>query len=276
MTERFDEHGDEGRGGPAGAGPGMPGGPGHGEPGHGWPGHGGPWPGKRFRRHGHGPWMRQAPWGPSPAWVGPPGWAGPTGSGPDPSESPGAPGWHRGHGHRGGRARRGDVRAAVLALLAEEPMNGYQIIQQIADRSGGLWRASPGSVYPALAQLEDEGLVERAADGHGRAYALTERGRRYVAEHAGELRAAWSTVGGDAASAAAGMRALVHQVHLAAFQVISAGTPAQVRQAGDVLAQARRALYGILAQEDDAPDAEAPGPEGGDAGRPAGAGGGAG
>ena len=84
----------------------------------------------------------------------------------------------RGYGRRGGRAKRGDVRAAALALLAEEPMNGYQIIQQISERSGGLWRPSPGSVYPALAQLEDENLIAlQASAGERRAYALTDAGR---------------------------------------------------------------------------------------------------
>ncbi len=138
---------------------------------------------------------------------------------------PGFGSWSRGYGRRGGRrAKRGDVRAAALALLAEEPMNGYQIIQQISDRSGGLWRPSPGSVYPALAQLEDEGLIVlQATAGERRAYALTEAGRSYVAEHADELKAPWSAVSGDAASAAADLHSLVRQVHFAAFGVLSAG-----------------------------------------------------
>jgi DNA-binding PadR family transcriptional regulator len=165
--------------------------------------------------------------------------------------------WPRGYVRRGGRAKRGDVRAAALALLAEEPMNGYQIIQQIGERSGGLWRPSPGSVYPALAQLEDEGLIATgASDGGRRAYALTEAGRGYVAEHAEELKAPWSAMSGDAFSAAADIRTLVHQVHLAAFQVVSAGTETQVEQARKTLAQTRRALYRILAEDDDAADAD--------------------
>ncbi len=132
-------------------------------------------------------------------------------------------------------------------------MNGYQIIQQISERSGGLWQPSPGSVYPALAQLEDENLIStQPADGGRRAYELTEAGREYVAEHPEELRAPWNAVTGDGASTAAGMRALVGQVHLAAFQVVSAGTEAQVGQARRVLAQARRALYRILAEEETA------------------------
>src|SRR5215469_7948971 len=173
---------------------------------------------------------------------------------------PGMPGefgpWARGYRRRGGgRAKRGNVRAAALALLAEEPMNGYQIIQQISERSGGLWQPSPGSVYPALAQLEDENLIAlQDAAGARRAYGLTDDGRRYVDEHAEELSAPWSALAG-AASTAYDMRKLVHQVHLAATQVISAGTDEQVTQARKVLTQARRALYRILA-EDDAADSE--------------------
>ena len=166
---------------------------------------------------------------------------------------PGFEPWSRGYGRRGGRAKRGDVRAAALALLAEEPMNGYQIIQQISDRSGGIWRPSPGSVYPALAQLEDEGLIVlQATAGERRAYELTEAGRGYVAEHADELKAPWSALSGNAASAAADLHSLVRQVHIAAFGVLSAGTDAQMAEARKILAQTRRSLYRILAEEEEA------------------------
>lgn len=167
--------------------------------------------------------------------------------------------WGPGYGRRGGRARRGDVRAAALALLADEPMNGYQIIQRINERSGGVWRPSPGSVYPALAQLEDEGLVTaQGADTPRRAFALTEAGRAYAADHADELKAALSAMTGDAATATADMRMLLHQIRLAAVGVVTAGTDAQVDQARLVLTQARRSLYRILA-EDDQPGTEAAG-----------------
>ncbi len=160
--------------------------------------------------------------------------------------------WGRGR-RRGSRAKRGNVRAAALALLAEAPMNGYQIIQQISERSGGLWQPSPGSVYPALAQLEDEGLIAlQGAEGTRRAYALTADGTSYVADHQEELHEPWSAMAGGAASAAVDMRTLVHQVHLAAFQVISAGTDEQVSQARKVLTQTRRALYRILAEDESA------------------------
>jgi DNA-binding PadR family transcriptional regulator len=158
-----------------------------------------------------------------------------------------------GRGMRGPRARRGDVRAAALALLSEAPLNGYQIIQEISERSGGVWRPSPGSVYPALQQLEDEGLIRaEAGDGGRRAYQLTDEGRAYATSHAEELRAPWDVVAGSAGGAAIEMRKLISQVAMAAFQVISAGTDAQAAQARQVLTDTRKALYRILAADDDA------------------------
>jgi DNA-binding PadR family transcriptional regulator len=97
-------------------------------------------------------------------------------------------------GGRGPRVRRGDVRAAILDLLAEgQPWNGYQIIQEIGARTEGVWRPSAGSVYPALQQLEDEALITAQAAGEDRRrmYTLTEEGQAYVTEHADELRASW-------------------------------------------------------------------------------------
>jgi DNA-binding PadR family transcriptional regulator len=153
---------------------------------------------------------------------------------------------------RGPRARRGDVRAAALALLAEEPRNGYQIIQEIAERSGGLWRPSPGSVYPALQQLEDENLVSAGADESGRrVYQLTEEGRGYVAAHQDELRAPWDLVAGSAGGTAIEMRKLIGQVAMAAYQVASAGSAAQAGQARQILTETRKGLYRILAADDE-------------------------
>jgi DNA-binding PadR family transcriptional regulator len=153
---------------------------------------------------------------------------------------------------RGPRARRGDVRAAALALLAEEPRNGYQIIQEIGERSDGVWRPSPGSVYPALQQLEDENLIRaEAGDGGRRAYVLTDEGSAYVAAHPDELRAPWDVVAGSAGGAAIEMRNLLKQVGMAGYQVLSAGTDAQVRQARKILTDARKSLYRILAADDE-------------------------
>jgi DNA-binding PadR family transcriptional regulator len=164
---------------------------------------------------------------------------------------------------RGPRAKRGDVRAAALALLAEGPMNGYQIIQEISERSGGVWRPSPGSVYPALQQLEDEGLIRaEAGEGGRRAYVLTEDGRHYADAHPDELDAPWDAVTGHAGGDAAEMRKLIGQVAMAASQVLSAGSDAQIGQARRILTDARRALYRVLAADDE-DDAAAAGQAGG-------------
>src|SRR6476646_6527723 len=104
-------------------------------------------------------------------------------------------GWRGGPGFgppgRGRRTRRGDVRAAALLLLEEEPRNGYQLMQEIEERSGGVWRPSPGSIYPALAQLEDEGLVHSEERDGRRSYGLTDAGRAYVEERRDDLVAPW-------------------------------------------------------------------------------------
>jgi DNA-binding PadR family transcriptional regulator len=163
---------------------------------------------------------------------------------------------------RRARVKRGDVRAAALALLAEEPRNGYQIIQEIAVRSGGAWQPSPGSVYPALQQLEDEGLIRAVdSDGSRRAFTLTDEGHSYVETHADEVAAPWEVVAGRERSSIREMRELIGQLAMAAMQVTQAGSEAQVTEAQRILGNTRRALYRILAAEDD--DQESPRDEGG-------------
>ena len=136
-------------------------------------------------------------------------------------------------------------------------MNGYQIIQEIGERSGGVWRPSPGSVYPALQQLEDEGLIQAEAAEGRRAYQLTDEGRSYVEAHPEEVRAPWDVVAGSVGDSAIEMRNLIGQVAMAAFQVVSAGTEAQVGQAREVLTDTRKALYRLLAADDGDDDAAA-------------------
>jgi DNA-binding PadR family transcriptional regulator len=155
-------------------------------------------------------------------------------------------------GGRGPRVRRGDVRAAILDLLAEgQPWNGYQIIQEIGARTEGVWRPSAGSVYPALQQLEDEALITAQAAGEDRRrmYTLTEEGRAYVTEHADELRASWDAVTGSVDAADVHLKHLIHQVIVAVSQVAQAGSAPQVQQAGKILADTRKALYRILAAD---------------------------
>jgi DNA-binding PadR family transcriptional regulator len=157
-------------------------------------------------------------------------------------------------GGRGPRVRRGDVRAAILDLLAEgQPWNGYQIIQEIGARTQGVWRPSAGSVYPALQLLEDEALIstqrDESGDGRTRMYTLTEEGRAYVEEHADELKASWDAVTGSVGEAEFQLRDTIRQVIVAVTQVSQAGSAAQVQQAGKILADTRRALYRILAAD---------------------------
>jgi DNA-binding PadR family transcriptional regulator len=149
---------------------------------------------------------------------------------------------------RGPKVRRGDVRAAILSLLAEQSRNGYQIIQEIAERSGGVWKPSSGSVYPALQLLEDEGLVEVATEEGRRTFRLTEAGRTYVEQHKDEVTAPWEAMKADYDDSPAELFPLLGQLAMAAVQVSQAATPTQMKQARQVLADARRGLYQILAE----------------------------
>ncbi len=167
-----------------------------------------------------------------------------------PGGGPGGPP-DRPWGRRGGpRVGRGDVRAAILTLLAEQPLHGYEIIQQVIARSGGVWRPSPGSVYPALQLLEDQGLIlSEQAEGR-RVFHLTDEGRAHVEQHKAELAAAWSAVANTVDDAVLEMRDLLEQVGVALRQVVHAGTPGQVTQARTVLVNMRRQLYRILADDE--------------------------
>jgi len=151
----------------------------------------------------------------------------------------------------GTRVGRGDVRAAILSLLSEQPMHGYQIIQQIEERSGGSWKPSPGSVYPTLQLLTDEGLIDVEESSGRKTYSLTEEGRA-AAE---DVDRPWPHR--DAASEPAPASSAWHgalpragaNLAQAAMQVGRTGTPEQVQQAVEVIDEARRKLYAILAQD---------------------------
>ena len=143
-----------------------------------------------------------------------------------------------------GRKRRGDVRAALLLLLAEEPRNGYQLMQAIEELSGGRWRPSPGSIYPTLSQLEDEGLIRAVERDGTKLFEMTDAGRAHMAERHPEPP--WLD---DESEAFADLRAQMRQTHVAVMQVAHAGDSAQIEQAAKTLAEARRKLYRILAED---------------------------
>ncbi len=158
-------------------------------------------------------------------------------------------GWsHAGPHRRPHRARRGDVRGAILALLAEEPMHGYQLMQAVADRTSGGWRLSPGAVYPTIAQLEDEGLVEDAPTGR-KAIQLTDEGRTYVTEHPDELAAVWAPFAEQVDDAeATDFKQVIGQTVGAIVQVATTGSPDQRQKAIEILGDTRRRLYGLFAE----------------------------
>jgi len=186
------------------------------------------------------------PFPPGP-WPGPPGF---------PFGGPGGPGRRRGerggrgHGGPGRRSRRGDVRAAILTLLVERPMHGYEMIQEITERSGELWRPSPGSVYPTLQLLADEGLITDEGRGSRRLYALTDEGR----EAAAKIETPpWEQIARDADPKDVNLRDAIGGLMGATVQVAQAATDAQKTRAIEVLNAARRELYAILGE---APPAE--------------------
>ena len=154
-----------------------------------------------------------------------------------------------GPGRRGrGPRARGDVRAAVLLLLAEQPRHGYELIQEIGQRSAGAWTPSPGSVYPTLQALEDEGLVEIQRVEGRRIASLTEDGVAYVESRRDTLGDPWATAEHDHAPALA-LRRQLRALMDAVGQVAKVGTPAQHAAAAEVLTTARRDLYRLLADD---------------------------
>ena len=151
----------------------------------------------------------------------------------------------RGRGR--GRARKGDVKAAVLALIAERPMHGYEIIGELAERTGGMWKPSPGSVYPTLQLLEEEGLVVGEELDGKRRYSLTDEGRAKVAE-AGDA-APWEEVARGADPDVVELWKAFRQMAMAVKQISVAAGPDQQAKALAILTDARKKLYGILAED---------------------------
>ncbi|WP_460769544.1 PadR family transcriptional regulator [Nocardiopsis nanhaiensis] len=247
---------------------------------------GGEHPGPRRDGFGHPPPPPGPPGSPPPPpWRGGDGPFGPGGPfGPDGPMGPGGPfdpgGPWEGFGPRSGgfgpgrrfrrggrgggrRAKRGDVRTGILMLLAEEPRSGYEIIREGRERSGGVWRPSPGSIYPMLQQLEDEGLIAQTeGEGRRRPYQLTDEGIDYLEENGADLTPPWEA-GADAAADARSryeeIGALAYQLSAAASQVAQAGTPEHLERAKLLLAETKRGLYLILADEEPATSGPADG-----------------
>jgi DNA-binding PadR family transcriptional regulator len=158
--------------------------------------------------------------------------------------APGSPG-----SSRSSKAGRGDVRAAILAVLGEGPRNGYQIMSEIEERSGGAWRPSPGAVYPALSQLADEGLISGEESGGRRTFTLTDAGRAYIEQNPEMARGAWESMAQQEAWQVPGLFAVAARLGGGIVQMAHGGTPEQIQAAERLLEQTRRKLYQILADD---------------------------
>jgi DNA-binding PadR family transcriptional regulator len=146
------------------------------------------------------------------------------------------------------KAGRGDIRSAILALLAEQPMHGYQIIREIGERSEGAWMPSPGSVYPTLQQLTDEGLVSSSEADGKRVYELTADGRSQAEAREGPLP--WDEAAEGADDDLVALHDLAFQVMAATRQVAHAGSKRQLAAAQEILRSTRKSLYQLLADDD--------------------------
>lgn len=158
------------------------------------------------------------------------------------------------HGHGHGpwsRARRGHVRAAILAVLGEGPMHGYEIMQRLEERSGGMWRPSPGSVYPTLQMLEDEGLIKGEEVDGKRVFSLTDAGTKAAEESKARHGAPWEQAEGQEQAPRLRLRRSVFQLGAAVRQVGTAGSTAQVEQTLEILADARKRIYTLLAESEE-------------------------
>jgi DNA-binding PadR family transcriptional regulator len=167
-----------------------------------------------------------------------------------------APPFARRRGRRGGgfgppwgggaRARRGDVRSAILALLHERPMHGYQVIQELAERTGGEWRPSPGSVYPTLQLLEESGLIAGEDIDGKRIFSLTDEGRT-VLEKRGDAAPPWAAFGTASGGLFHELKEAFAQLGSAGMQVVQTGSEDQARATIEILVDARRRVYALLA-----------------------------
>ena len=176
------------------------------------------------------------------AWM-----AGPPPGGPFPGFMPIAGGPMFG-GRGRGRVRRGAIRAAILVVLADRPMHGYEIMTELGERSGGMWRPSPGSVYPTLQQLEDEDLVSAEDVDGKRTFRLTDAGRA-EAEKLGERGAPWESIDEGVSDAQRALYKAALQTSVAASQVAQAGSDEQIAAAQSALDDARKRLYRLLAED---------------------------
>jgi len=151
---------------------------------------------------------------------------------------------------RGPRRGRGDVRTAALLLLLERPMHGYEMIQEIRERSGEAWSPSPGAIYPTIQLLNDEGLITTRDEDGKKVSSLTDAGRQAAEQLAATKAAPWDEASTDAGEGAPNLRHAIHHLLMAVKQVATAGSDAQRVRATEFLDETRRKIYGLLASDE--------------------------
>ncbi len=149
----------------------------------------------------------------------------------------------------GRRARKGDVRTALLSLLADRSMHGYDLIRELEERSGGMWRPSPGSIYPTLQMLEDEGLVTSQEQDGKRVYSLTDAGKEEVRVRRERSGGAEPWEWGSVSEAAEQLRQSAFQLGAAVMQVVRAAAEPEMKRVAEILTEAKRKVYAVLAGE---------------------------
>jgi DNA-binding PadR family transcriptional regulator len=154
--------------------------------------------------------------------------------------------WGR-YGHGGSRARRGDVRAAILALLSERPMHGYEMIKELESRTDGAWKPSAGSIYPTLQLLEDEGLIRGTDEDGKRRFELTDEGTAAHAERTAETTP-WDAVRAGTAPEALQLAESLKGVNAAVSQVLRSRDEAAQKRVRELVDETRRGIYAILAE----------------------------
>jgi DNA-binding PadR family transcriptional regulator len=152
-------------------------------------------------------------------------------------------------GRRGGRMRRGDIRTALLAALAEGPGHGYDLMQSLEQKTEGVWRPSPGSVYPTLQLLEDEGLVRSSERDGKKVYEITDTGREEAQRRIDDAGGTPWELAGRGGTGAGQLRMAIAQLHMACKQIAVAGDPTQLERATEIVRDARKRLYQLLAEE---------------------------
>ena len=147
-----------------------------------------------------------------------------------------------------GIVRRGDIRTALFAFLLEQPGHGYEVMQYLETKTNGAWRPSAGSIYPALQQLEDEGMVRSEEQDGRRVYRLTPAGKKEGKARLATRGLPWERMA-DEPPELVDMRRSVAELTSAATEVVKLGGSDKISRGVEIIRDARKLLYGLLTED---------------------------